>query len=175
MADNKSSIDRAVSVLAVIIALFSVLFQWKQNRLVATTLVAIALFLAVSVFLGPIIRYFRSSRLRSRRDRFARTQFPELSEFVKRFAAFVDSGDGKNLRNIVYYACSIKGDPLEFDSLYSADYLKEIFPHFFSRFKRIRRPKEAEFCATVEEFYTLTASYNNNYILKPFIRMSQVT
>jgi len=122
----------------------------------------------VSAFGPGLVRFYQASSAQSRRDKFAREQFPEFSELVKRFAQLTDSSDGKSIRNILFYGCG--NNQTEFDRLCSPDYLKEIWPHFFARLGK-RSRNEAEFRNALKEFYTLAASYNNNYVLEPFKRM----
>ncbi len=116
-----------------------------------------------------MVRFFRAARLRAHRNRFARTQFPELLLLVKRFAQLADPKDGRNIRNVLFSGCG--NDQSEFDKLCSPDYLKDIFPHFLGRLAQSHPRNEAEFCNFVKEFYSLAASYNNNYALEPLRKM----
>ena len=169
MPSDKSALERIAPIVAALAAVFSVLTKWTQNRSLPIILVVVALLLAASAYLGPMLRFFRAARRQARRNRYVRAQFPEFVSFVKRFTQFINSGDVKNIRIVLFNNCG--HNQSELDKLSSADYLRYIFPHFIRRLEQSHPRDEIEFCRTVNEFYSLAASYNNDYVLEPLRRM----
>lgn len=159
------------TILASVVALSTLLFAaWDKHPRLSVLLLVLAFLLVASAFGKNVVHWYQQSRARSRRNRFARSQFPELVEFAKRFGKFVGSGDGKNLRNILFSGCG--NNTGDFDKLcMREDFLDEIWPYFFTRLQRSRSKDEAEFCNTVRELYMLVSSYNRSYVLDPLKRI----
>ncbi len=159
------------TILASLVALSTLLLApWDKHPRLTIILLVIAFLLVILAFRNTAVRWYEVARARNRRGRFAHAQFPELVEFAKRFGKFVDSGDGKNLRNILFYGCGNNQD--DFDKLCTTrDYFDDIWPHFFTRLQRIRSRDEVAFCNIVRELVTLVSSYNQSYVLDPLKRI----
>ncbi len=167
---DKSPLETIGRILAACVALSVLFAQWGQHPWLAAILLLVALLLIVSAFGPGLLRSYRAARAQKHRNKFARAQFPEVLEFVKRFGEFVDSRNGNNLRNVLFSGCG--NNQNDFDKLCSQrDYLKEIWPHFFNRLQRTHSQDEVAFCNAVREFCTLVASYNNGYVLDPLKRI----
>lgn len=169
-AKGKTPWEIINTILASVVALSTLLFAaWDKHPRISVLLLVLAFLLVVSAFGKNVVGWFQQIRARRRRNRFARTQFPELVEFAKRFGRFVDSGDGKNLRNILFSGCG--NNHTEFDKFGMRDYMDDLWPHFFTRLQRNSRQDEAAFCNIARELCTLVSSYNRNYVLDPLKRI----
>lgn len=158
------------TILASLVALSTLLLApWDKHPRLSVVLLVVAFLLVTLAFGKIVVRWYQTARAQRRRNRFARAQFPELAEFAKRFGKFVDSGDGKNLRNVLFYGCGNNQD--DFDKLCTRDHLDEIWPHFFTRLQRSRSRDEVAFCNTVRELCTLVTSYNTSYVIDPLKRI----
>src|SRR5690348_12049822 len=86
------------SVITALVATASLITQWKGNRLLAFTLVAIALVASISTFYRPLAMSTRKYQQNLRRNRVARRSWQEFLRIEKRFGAFLNENDTLNLR-----------------------------------------------------------------------------
>lgn len=152
-------------------AVVSVITQWKDNPKVALGLVIVALLVTVSILVRPVVAFLRKRMAQARRNRLARSHYPELSWFIKRFAKFLNHDDWGNLRNILFTFCGNNDE--ELTKLYPPDYLKEIFPLFLGRIEHTTARNEQDLSKAATEFYWLVALYDRYQVLLPFQRMRQ--
>lgn len=157
------------AVLAALAATFTVVAQWKDHPRIATALAFLALAVVIGTFGRHGFGYVRGLTTKRARNKNARAENAELLRLARRLNQFVSNGDPTNIRNIVLGLVS--NDQEKGLEICPPNCLWNLVPYFIQDLE-VRPPEnEKHFLIAVQEFHSLVASYNNNYVLEPFRRM----
>ncbi len=157
------------SLVTALVATASLITQWKGNRLLAFTLVAIALVAAVSTFYRPLAMSTRKCLQNVSRNRVARRSWQEFLRIEKRFGVFLNENDTVNLRNIISEICG--RNPDEVSKVCGPDYLGDYYGLIHMRHLKKAAKNNTAFHLALTELHQMTCSYNRDYVLDPFRRL----
>src|SRR5438132_4582388 len=157
------------SVITAVVAVVSLIIQWKGNRVFAFVLVAIALIVAVSVFYRPIAARAHTQMRNLRRNRIARRVWPEFLRVEKRFGTFLNPNDSTNLRYILSEMYGRQEEQVA--KLCGPDYLTEYYALFRTRHSKESARAGRPFRFALIELHHMVFSYNQDYVLDPLRRL----
>src|SRR2546427_1034382 len=148
------------SVVTALVAVVSLITQWKGNRVFAFVLVAIALIVAISVFYRPIAARAHTHMRNLRRSRIARRVWPEFLRIEKRFGTFLNENDMTNLR---YILAELHGRQEEaVAKLCGPDYLTDYYALFRTRHFNNSARTGPSFRLALTELHHMVFSYNRD-------------
>jgi len=158
------------SVVAALVAVASLITQWKGHKLLAFMLVAIALFVIISAFYQPLATRTRNYLQNLRRNRVARRSWQEFLRVEKRFGTFLNENDTLNLRNIISEICS--RNPDEVSKIGGPNYLNEYYGLIYMRHLEKPARTNTAFHLALTELHQMICSYNRDYVLDPLRRLN---
>lgn len=157
-------------VITALAAAATFITQWKGNRLLAYTLVGVALLAAVSTFYRPLASGVRKYVRNWRRNRIARRSWQEFLRMEKRFGTFLNENDTVNLRNIILETCG--RNPDEAAKVSGSDYLNDYYGLIHMRHLKKGARTNVDFHFALYELHQMVCSYSRDYVLDPFQRLN---
>src|SRR5467141_4966089 len=158
------------AVISALVALASLITQWKGNRLLAFMLGAIALIAIVSTFYRPVASGIRRYLLNIRRNRVAGRSWDEFLRTEKKFGAFLNNDDSINLRNIINEICS--RNPDEVAKICGPHYLDDYYGLIHMRHLKNAAKNHIAYRVALTELRQMVCSYNQDYVLNLFKRLN---
>jgi hypothetical protein len=158
------------AVISALVALASLITQWKGNRLLAFILGTIALIAIASTFYRPVASGIRRYLLNIRRNRVARRSWDEFLRMEKKFKGFLNNDDSVNLRNTINEMCGRNAD--EVAKICGPHYLDDYFGLIHMRHLKNRAKDHTTYRLALAELRQMVSSYNQDYVLNLFKRLN---
>lgn len=159
-------------VITALAATATFITQWKGNRLLAYTLVGVALLAAISTFYRPLASGVRKYLQNLHRNLIARRSWREFLRMEERFGAFLNENDTFNLRNIILEICG--RNPDEASKVCGPGYLDDYYGLIHMRHLKNSVRANAAFRVALSELHQMVWSYNRDYVLDPFRRVNGI-